>query len=320
MITRSLFSRRQMYNVARGGAVLSAVMLAMNLLAVFDSAPAASAAGTNNGTVSFSNTDNVAITSGGSANFNLVLPGTAACPGSGADGYRWQGFLVAAAVDPGALVFGAGPQPVGTNFVASLQGTDGQFLRNRFPAAEPVGLITGVPTINFVPFPVPGTLPAGTYKIGIACTRTQETLSYWATTITVTQNNSDSPAKIAWSVQATPPPTTVAPTTVAPTTVAPTTVAPTTVAPTTVAPTTTVRPSTTTTTVAGATTTTVSGATTTTSVASGGPTTTVRSGGGSFPVTGSSQLPAIVWAILFLVFGRMALLLAKPVRVLPPKQ
>jgi hypothetical protein len=305
-------------------------MLALNVFGVFNAAPSAAAAGTSNGAVSFSDGTNP-ITGGGSANFNIVLPGTAACPGSGADGYRWQGFIVAASVDPGALVFGAGPQPVGDSFVSSLVSSTGQFLRNQFPAAEPVGLISGIPAVTFSSLTVPGVLPVGSYKVGIACTRTQETLTYWSTTINVTQNNGDSPAKIAWSVQTTPPSTT--------TTVAPTTVAPTTVAPTTVAPTTTIRPTTTTvagattttvagattTTVAGATTTTVAGATTTTvagatttSVASAGPTTTLG-GGGSLPATGSSPTPTVVWGILLLVFGRMAMLLAKPVRVLPPK-
>ena len=318
MFATTLLTRRRLCNGARAVTAVSAAMLALNVFGVFNAAPSAAAAGTSNGAVSFSDGTNP-ITGGGSANFNIVLPGTAACPGSGADGYRWQGFIVAASVDPGALVFGAGPQPVGDSFVSSLVSSTGQFLRNQFPAAEPVGLISGIPAVTFSSLTVPGVLPVGSYKVGIACTRTQQTLTYWSTTINVTQNNGDSPAKIAWSVQATPPPTTVAPTTVAPTTVAPTTVAPTTVAPTTtIRPTTTTVAGATTTTVAGATTTTVAGGVTTTSVASGGPTTTLG-GGGSLPNTGSSPTPTVVWGILLLVFGRMAMLLAKPVRVLPPK-
>ena len=38
---------------------------------------------------------------------------------------------------------------------------------------------------------------------------------------------------------------------------------------------------------------------------------------GSLPVTGSSPLPIAFWGILLLVFGRMAILMARPLKVIP---
>jgi LPXTG-motif cell wall-anchored protein len=170
-------------------------------------------------------------------------------------------------------------------------------------------LITGVPA--FYKFAEISTLsvPNGDYKIGYACHKAGQTERYWQTLITV----SGSTATGFNFAVSTPPVTT---TTVAPTTVAPTTVAPTTTAA--AATTTTIRP-TTTTTVAGA---------TTTSVAAGGPTTSIASGStipfttlpATLPNTGQDRTGwFIVWGSLLLVFGRIALLLARPVRIAPPK-
>jgi hypothetical protein len=79
--------------------------------------------------------------------------------------------------------------------------------------------------------------------------------------------------------------------------------------------TTTTSPSSTTTTVAAS-------STTTTIVGAGGPTTTVRAITlpGLLPATGASGTATIVfWSLLLLVFGRMAILFARPVRVLPAR-
>jgi LPXTG-motif cell wall-anchored protein len=71
----------------------------------------------------------------------------------------------------------------------------------------------------------------------------------------------------------------------------------------------------------------VAGATTT-SVAAGGPTTSIASGStipfttlpATLPNTGQDRTGwFIVWGSLLLVFGRIALLLARPVRIAPPK-
>lgn len=181
-----------------------------------------------------------------------------------------------------------------------------------------------------------------------------QTERYWQQIITISAPAAGSAAAFSWTVAAPVESTTT--TTVAPTsTTTTTTTVPGGNTTTTVAratTTTTAGATTTTTTVAGATTTTsttVAGATTstsstsstssttttTTAVASGGP---ISSGsgsssfpasgsgsssgfnagsGGALPVTGRDELPVIVWGILLVVFGRMAVLLARPVKVIP---
>jgi hypothetical protein len=41
------------------------------------------------------------------------------------------------------------------------------------------------------------------------------------------------------------------------------------------------------------------------------------SSNGAIPTTGWSSLPIVIWAMLLLVCGRMAILLGRPLRVLP---
>jgi hypothetical protein len=308
-------------DLARTGALFSAAMLVASSFTwlTADALPAGSAATPS---VSISPQSGTSATS-----FTLPLAETVACPGDTVSGgFGWSTYMVPDSADPAVLQYDAnGPR-------ASVSGADGYTTTFAQPlyntSGEPVtaqttgltsGLITPLPTFSFGVF-TPGFIAPGTYKIGYACVKAGRTERFWMLRIAITASTTGGPAQIAFTVPATPPSTT---TTVAPTTVAPTTAAPTTVAPTTAAPTTTIKP--TTTTVAGATTTTVAGATTTTvaaatttSVASAGPTTTLG-GGGSLPATGSSPTPTVMWGILLLVFGRMAMLLAKPVRVLPPK-
>ncbi len=45
------------------------------------------------------------------------------------------------------------------------------------------------------------------------------------------------------------------------------------------------------------------------------PGTDVGSGGGTLVSTGASPTPIILWGVLLLIFGRMAILSARPVRV-----
>ena len=218
--------------------------------------------------------------------------------------------MVPASVDAATLTWNAsGPvPPAGLTAVYPLFSNTGSPQIQKTPSIGDA-LITGVPA--FFDFAAISALsvPNGDYKIGFACHKSGQTERYWQTLITV----SGSTATGFNFAVSTPPVTT---TTVAPTTVAPTTVAPTTTAA--AATTTTVRP-TTTTTVAGA---------TTTSVAAGGPTTSIASGStipfttlpATLPNTGQDRTGwFIVWGSLLLVFGRIALLLARPVRIAPPK-
>lgn len=222
--------------------------------------------------------------------------------------------MVPASVDAATLTWNAsGPvPPEGVTAVYPLFSNTGTPLIQKTPSIGDA-LITGIPA--FYDFAAISTLsvPNGDYKIGYACHKSGQTERYWQTLITVSGSTA---AGFNFAVPSTPVTTTVAPTTVAPTTVAPTTAAPTT---TSAASTTTTIKSTTTTTVAGA---------TTTSVAAGGPTTSISSATtipfttlpATLPNTGQNRTGwFIVWGSLLLVFGRIVLLLARPVRVAPPK-
>lgn len=311
----NLRARRRARNSARAGAVFSAAMLMLNVVSLIQADEQAEAATGFLGGVEFRRpADGIAVTGGGSATeFAMVPPQGAACEGSGAGtpAYRWQTYLVAASVDVGSLTYATGPNPVGDAFVSAMfDATAGSAISNKGPAATPLGLISGIPTMSFGAFTPAGTLPAGEYKIGFACTKAGVTDSWWTAQITVVAAASDSPAGITWTVSSNTNNTTTTTTTTT----------------TTIASTTTTAPRSTTTTVPRTTTTSV-GATTTTSV--GVTSTTIgftvlpaspvvgSSGSGSIPVTGSSPIPFVVWALLLLVFGRMAVLLARPPRLFP---
>lgn len=322
MNRRVVTGRRFLATLARAGMVLSGVMLVLSIVSMaggYDRP--ASAAGVSRGTLTIRDTAG-AIAGGGSGPFTPGVPTGSACQGSGSSGYIWQTFLAAGSVSVGSLTFGPdGPNPVGTALVTPLYSVDGEAVVSKFPSANPVGLISGIPQVSFAQ--TVAALPAGSYNIGVACSLGGAMQDYWSITISVTANPADSPLGIAWSTTPTPPATTS-------TTVVPTTSTSTTVVPTTSTTTTTVAPTTTTTTVKPTTTTvgstttstTVKPVTTTTIVGSGGLAPTLPPGsGGTLPATGSSSgVAVIVWGLLLLVFGRMAMLLAKPVTVVTDRR
>ena len=342
--------RRVARDLARAGTVVSAALFAVSLaqatwLNVSVSAAAINAGAAQVLAVPGSPTAGQPLARGGSATvFALTPPAGASCTGdSTTGGYRVQTYIVPAAIDPATLTFGPqGPLPAGTG--ASLR-------QPLFSAGTPVinkttavastpgggGLLTGLPTISFGLFGASGPqiVPPGLYNIGYACTlgvaSATQLDKYWNAQLTFSADPTDVPAGITWVVGVVTPPTTT--TTIAPTTT--TTIAPTTT--TTIAPTTTtttVAPTTTTTTTAPAVTTTTTAATTTTSTtakpvvttttvaaSSGVTTTSVLSGssgitGGSLPSTGTSPMMMVLWALMALVCGRMAILFGRPIRVL----
>ena len=311
--------RRMARNLARAGSAFAAAMV-MGTLFVGHS-PIASAVAENAGTALIVNPpntpgDGAALSSGGSATvFAMTPPQGGACPGSGSGTppYRWHAFFVASSVDPGALTFASGPNAVGSAFVSPMFSAAGDPINNKNPAATPLGLINGIPTMSFGVFK-PGDVPAGTYKIGIACTLAGATVKFWSTTITVTTAAGDSPAGFTWSTAtSTPTTTTVAQASTTTTAAGATT-------------TTAAAGATTTTVASGVTTTTVKPATTSTLGGSGSSTTTTLLGSGSattttvkavtLPGTGSESMSLWVWALLALIFGRMAVLLGRPIKVL----
>jgi hypothetical protein len=238
------------------------------------------------------------------------------CPGDTATGnYRWNTYMVPESVDPATLTYNAsGPiAPAAGVFTQPLYSSLSGAPQVNKNTAVTTGQIVGTQTINFAVF-TPGQIPAGTYEIGYACSKSGQTERYWSTRITVTASATGGPAQITWATATTPPATTTT------TTIAPTT----TTAPPATTTTTTVPGSTTTTTIAGSTTTTsVAGSTTTTALST---TTTVRpvtipiTVGPSLPDTGSrSWRPVIIWSLVLFLVGRTVMLIARPVRLRAPK-
>ena len=128
----------------------------------------------------------------GTTNFTMTLPSGAACTGSGASNYRWETYIVSRAVDVTTLTFLDGPSsPGGSNFASSLTDTSGNLVKHKPPASSPVGLISGIPQINFSSLIGSG-ITAGEYEVGIACVflggstpGAVEGGNYWEKVITV---------------------------------------------------------------------------------------------------------------------------------------
>lgn len=262
------------------------------------------------------------LASGASATpFSLLLPAGAACTGDSAlGGYRVQSYIVPESVAPASLTFdSAGPMPsgLGASFRQPLFESTGSGYVNAQTANATVtggpGPVVNIPAFKLGPPDVfvPGDIPAGTYNVGIACTKGPASATqidkFWNTQMTVTTAPADLPAGVTWTSSSVVTTTTTASST-----------------------TTTVVGGSTTSTTGGSTTTTTTGASTTSTTTSGATTSTtsgVLAGGGaptgtpvvssvaSLPVTGGSTTSLVVWSVLLLVFGRMAILLGRPPRV-----
>lgn len=279
----------------------------------------AQAAGTNAGNATAVDPANgQPLTSGTKAtDFTLKLPAGAACSGDSAnDAYRVQSYHVKSTVDPASLTFdSSGPMPNGTgaNFSQPLYATNGNpYIDGQTAPATPApgpGPVTNIPAFDFSLYDA-GTLPAGTYNLGIACTKGNASATqqdkYWNIVFTVAADQS-------W-VAANPTGGGATTTTTAAGGGATTT-------------TVVGGGGTTTTTVAGGTTTTtVPGATTTTSTTRPATTTTISttattSGGGSVVAdrglarTGNNSPQLLLAAFFLCAFGRLAYVLSRPMRI-----
>lgn len=155
-------------------------------------------------------------TSTGEATINLQAR-AAACPGdtAGSPSYNWATFLVPAATDidaqlrfdAGGPVLAAGP---GSGYTTSLLDGSGNTLVSQATniAGGPgqPGLFS-VPQVNFSLF-APGEVPAGVYKIGVACytgpASSSQLQTYWVRPFTVTTNASTGgPAQFSYTLGAT---------------------------------------------------------------------------------------------------------------------
>ena len=315
--------RRAWRDLFRAGTVLSGIMLGVSIVGAFSAGALPPGTAPTPG-------QTITPTSGDAATeISLAVSSpNNVCPGDTATGnYRWNMYVAAAAVDAGTVTWtpgtSGGPIAPGGGFIQTMYNRGAGSPQLSKATAVDTGQIVGVQTVDFLTNTIPGN---GSYKVGFSCTKPPApgqpgaTERFWQTTINVTEWVSSTNFK--WAVGEAATTTTVAGSTT--TTAAGATT--TTVAGT--ATTTTVRATTTT---VAATTTTAAGATTTTLVASAAPTTTIGfttlpatggvNTGSNIPVTGPSHtVQIVIWALLVLVFGRMAVLMARPVRVIPPSR
>jgi hypothetical protein len=313
--------RRILRDVARAGAVVSAAMLILGLTSAGRQSASAAASGTlvvKTGP-SFP-VAGVLVDAGGSADqFVLEPPSGAACTGDSATGgYRLNSYWVPATVDPSTLTWDSvGPVPFGTgaSLRLALYGKNNPFVNVN--TAISTGAVTNLFPFDFaITGLTAADVPAGAYNVGIACTTSAGAVDkYWNVVFTFAAAPADKPTGVTWTVNqaagggAT---TTTAGQTTTTTAGATTTTAKSGVT------TTTVRSGTTTTVAATSTTTAAAVTTTTSRLGSGSG--TVSSGGGSsssgssLVVTGNSPFVLLMWGLLFLVFGRMAILLGRPSR------
>jgi len=285
----------------------------------------ADAAATNGGSLTIIDDLGGTLASGGSATaFGLRPPTGAACTGDTATGgYKVSSYMVPSSVDPATLTFdNSGPIPNATGnptpsaFRQPMYSNGTPFVNKNTAIDNGAGgVLVNLPLFSFagVGF-ASGDIPAGSYNIGYACVKgtasSTQLDKYWNAQITVAVNAQD-PISVAWTSNATPPSTT-------------TTVG-----------------NATTTTAAGATTTTAAGETTTvldtsttdtsassSSVADTTQSTTAESSttafvsgsGGGIVSTGIDATKLVVWALIALVLGRLVVLIARRVRVVPPEQ
>ena len=319
--------RRIARDLARAAAAVAAVMLVLGVAGPLLSASRVALAATNGGTlqvlVPSATGVGAPLTHGGSATpFVLAPPSAASCSGDSVAGYRTQSYIVPATVDPNTLTFdSAGPTPAdtGANLRQPLYDTTGTAWLSRTVGIGD-GLVLGLPTTPF-DFAVYGAgaaqlIPPGTYNLGIACTgpTTSHLDKYWNVQFTFSADPTDSPSGITWVVTGATTTTTTTTTSTTTTTTAPggtTTTTTTTPKSTSTTSTTTSTSTTTTTPHASATTTTVAAsfASSATSTSSGS--------SGSLANTGWSSGRLVLWAVLLVVFGRIAVLLGRPLTVRP---
>ncbi len=140
--------------------------------------------------------------------FTFQLEGRPECPGdSFFDNWRVQSYMVPVAVAAAEVTYdGLGPTPYGyetyESFRQPLYGVDSNPFAGMATATperegEP-GQIIDVPMFDFAVYG-PGDVPAGRYRIGLACTLLNEVERVWDTEIEITAGPADDPP-LQWEV------------------------------------------------------------------------------------------------------------------------
>lgn len=338
MIIRDRRLHRAALRATRAGALGCATMLTLTIWSF--SSPGRASAATDGGAAQVVNPvdgsagSGTPLTAGASATpFTLRLPAGAACTGDSAnDGYRVQSYMVPSTVSPAALTFdflGPTPQGVGTSLRQPLYTIDGNpYVNAQSANATPPGgpgPVINIPAFSFAVYQ-PGDVPGGTYNVGIACTKGNASPTqldvYWNAQLVVTASPADEPAGFTWTAQQTAvtSTTSTSTTTTVPTTSGSTTTTASTTGSTTTTPATTASDSTTSGSTTGATTLApvVSGASAAAAPTGGVPSSpSVAASFAELPRTGGSTTSLVVWSLLLLVFGRMAVLLGRTPAVRP---
>ena len=138
----------------------------------------------------------------GSTSFSFILQGKSECQGDSAEGnYRIQSFIVPQTVDPKTQRFES-TKPAGEGNWALYDVNTRPYVQDLTSVAvapDKPGRIDSIPQLSFAVFP-PGTLAPGLYKMGIACSLMNDATRIWETTIEISEDTSDSPANIRWTV------------------------------------------------------------------------------------------------------------------------
>jgi hypothetical protein len=140
---------------------------------------------------------------GGSATpFALRLPESSTCPGDSAnDQWRVETFVVPESVDPASLVY-ASSGPMGEGlwplFDVDTRRYSAELLPENPQPGQPAR-VQPLPDFSFGVF-APGDFPAGSYRVGVACTYFGWTGKYWQQMIVIEDDVADTPAQFRWFV------------------------------------------------------------------------------------------------------------------------
>jgi hypothetical protein len=148
------------------------------------------------------------LSAGGSATaFRLQAPVGAACSGDSAHGgFRVQSYIVPASVDPSSLTFDTlGPTSPATG--ARLRqplyaaGSGSPWVSEN--TAVKTGLLPEPPVFDFA-WVTRGSIPAGRYNLGFACTKAAGTVvdRYWNVQFDIASSTKDRPGGVVWHVVA----------------------------------------------------------------------------------------------------------------------
>lgn len=202
MTIRNPRRRRIARDLFRSLAVMSAFMLALSVWTTVSATRSPAGAATSSGSVS------ITPTSGSSATtFGLTFGSTPQCAGDSASGgYNWSAIMIPAAADINAVTMSAtGPNQVSGEYrTALLASPNGDTIAMQNTgiaggAGQP-GIISGIPQFTFE-FNLPGEIPAGSYQVGVVCTKDggQTLDTYYVTGMTVTADAAGGPAEITWA-------------------------------------------------------------------------------------------------------------------------